>query len=237
MTPITTIQSWTNFSYNGLEASLLPTQGVLVRRVSRYALQCLQLCFFAPLAGVCSLLSRVDHWVNPPSDSPLVAYAKRPSAWLPNAPLPKIPIGVATAAFHDNGPLVHGDTQFGRLYLKDHPERFEPNFQFPNMWEYPERFIERLQDIGLQWFRFSVPRDLVEPQEGLFNDAALEKTVQFCQLLKDAGITPMVTLEHFARPLYQTFEKAEGIDAFVRYVDRVMEKLYPIGVRHVITFN
>lgn len=233
----TTIQSWTNYTCNSLEASLLPSHGPLAKRVAVYALQCFQCLMVAPLAGFCCLLSGVENWISPKPDTPLVAFAKHPPPWQPDAPAPDIPIGVSTAAFHDNGPRVHHNTQFGQLYLKDHPERFEPNFQFPNMWEHPEPFIERLKEINAQTFRFSIPRDLVEPEEGHFDEAAFQKIIHFCGLLNYEGIAPIVTLEHFSRPLYQTFETEEGIASFVRYTEKITERLYQAGVRKIVTFN
>src|SRR5690348_15003256 len=103
MTGLTTLQSWTNSTCNSLEASLLPTQGSLAKRVARYVLQLFQFLLFAPLAGWCCLLSGVGNWISPKLDTPLVAFAKHPSPWQPDAPVPNIPIGAATAAFHDNG--------------------------------------------------------------------------------------------------------------------------------------
>lgn len=237
MSGITTIQSWANFTCKSLEETLLPAHGSLFKRVAQYALQCFQFLVFAPLAGCCSLLSCVENWISPKLDTSLVSFAKRPPPWLPDAPSPDIPMGAATAAFHDNGPQVHSNTQFGQLYLKDHPDRFNSDFQFPNMWEHPERFIERLKEINAQTFRFSVPRDLIEPQEGVFHEAAFQKITSLCEQLNREGIVPIVTLEHFSRPLYQTFETEEGIASFVRYAERMSDRLYQAGVRKIVTFN
>lgn len=234
---VTTIQSWANSTCSSLEASLLPAHGHLSVRVARYVMQFFQFLLFAPMAAGCCLLSCAEHWISPKPDTPLVAFAKHPPPWQSNAPAPNLPLGVATAAFHDNGPQVHHNTQFGRLYLQDHPERFSPDFQFPNMWEHPERFVDRLKEIRAQTFRFSVPRDLLEPEEGNFQEAAFERISHFCEQLIQEGITPIVTLEHFSRPLYQTFETEEGIRSFVRYTERITDRLYQAGVRRIVTFN
>ena len=232
-----TIQSWANATCNSLEASLLPAHGPLIKRVAVYVLQFFQFLFFAPLAGFCSLLGRVESRIYSKHDTPLVAFAKNPISWSSDAPVPPILIGAATAAFHDNGPQVHKNTQFGALYLNSHPERFEQNFQFPNMWEHPERFIETLKEIKAQTFRFSIPRDIVEQEEKVFNNEAIQRIVAFCQALKEENIIPIVTLEHFSRPLYQTFETEEGVESFVRYADTITAKLYEAGVRKIVTFN
>lgn len=236
MTSVTTLQSWAHSMGNSLKASTLPAKGSITWKVSRYALQFFQFCLFAPLAFGSSLLANVESWIYPKPDSPLVAFAKRP-IWQDDAPRPTIPIGAATAAFHDNGPSVHRNTQFGKLYLKDHPERFNASFQFPNMWEHPGRYIDRLKELHMTIARFSVPRDLIESTEGSFNEAAIANVISFCENLVKEGITPVVTLEHFARPLYQTFETEEGIDSFVRYAIVITDKLYEAGVRRVLTFN
>ncbi|EKE08645.1 MAG: hypothetical protein ACD_17C00068G0003 [uncultured bacterium] len=236
---MTRIAEFSNWSYEHLEKSLLPAQGSITKRVASYAIQFFQFCCFLPLSGLSSVFSGLENWISPRAsiDTPLVAFSKKPPPWSGAAPLPNIPWGTATAAFHDNGPLVHNKTNFGELYLKHHPERFDRESHFPNMWEHPERWVDRLVEIGAKTFRFSVPRDLIEPREGNFDAAALQKVIDLCTELQHRNIVPMVTLEHFSRPLYQTFETDEGIESFVNYATTVSERLYAAGVRKILTFN
>jgi beta-glucosidase len=229
--------TWRESVYNSLQESLLPIQSFLVKRISVYSFQVFQFILLAPVTGFFCLLEGVENWIYPKQDSPLVAFAKHPLAWQENVPRPNLPIGASTAAFHDNGPLVHKNTQFGRLYLKDHPELFHASFQFPNMWEKPECFLDKLNEMGAETFRFSIPRDLIEPEEGKFDEVAIEKIIDFCKQLEKKNISSVVTLEHFARPLYQTFETEEGIESFVKYVEKVTPLLYEAGVRKIVSFN
>ena len=251
--PLSAIQSCTNWTCSSLHASLLPAHGSLTQKTTRYVLQIFQFLLSAPAAGFCCLLSGVESFVasRPVApDSPLVAFAKHPTWERGNNPqeemhwavregakVPEIPVGAATAAFHDNGPKRHEKTQFGKLYNEDHPELMHDDFKFPNMWENPELFLEKIKELNLKTFRFSVPRDLVEVNEGVFQEEAISKVVRFCERLKALGVKPIVTLEHFTRPDYQTFENDEGIDSFVNYAEKITDVLYQAGVRTIVTFN
>lgn len=232
------LETFSDRAWEGLENNLLPAHGPLDQRLSAYAAQILRLCYYIPSALLSSLCIKAIRWIKPKpiQDDPLTAFAKRPQ-WEQTGEFPPILWGFATAAFHDNGPLTHKDTNFGDLYLKRHPERFNPHHHFPNMWDHPERWLDRLVETGATTFRFSVPRDLVEPCESLFSEAALQKITDFCDALILRGIEPIVTLEHNSYPLYQNLDSAAGRESFVAYAITVTEKLYQAGVRKVITFN
>lgn len=85
------------------------------------------------------------------------------------------------------------------------------------------------QDFNVNTFRFSVAWDRIEPQEGVFSDEALQHYNDEVDALLAAGITPMITLHHFAHPVWFEdkggFEKEENIAYFVRFSKKVFEVL------------
>ena len=76
--------------------------------------------------------------------------------------------------------------------------------------------------LGVEWSR-------IEPQEGVFDDAAIDRYRSMLTALRERGIEPMVTLHHFSDPLWLTesggWETAEVLPRFERFVTRVVESL------------
>ncbi len=96
-------------------------------------------------------------------------------------------------------------------------------------WNNLERDITLMKDVGLNSFRFSVDWGIVEPEQGNFNEDALDHYFAECQELLANGITPMVTLHHFNLPNWFEgmggFAVRENISYFVRFSKTVFEKL------------
>ncbi len=96
-------------------------------------------------------------------------------------------------------------------------------------WERFEDDVERMVALGLDTYRFSVEWSRIEPEPGRFDDAALERYRSWCVTLREAGITPMVTLHHFTEPLWLTdrggFEQPGATVAFEAFTERVVEAL------------
>lgn len=120
-----------------------------------------------------------------------------------SAPLPKFPesfrFGVATAdhqceAFDERYPDIRDvwdqtrgaqergkATDFTRRYRED---------------------IDLARDAGCKIFRFSVAWARVEPEPGTFNGPALAHYQRVAEAIREAGMQPMVTLQHFVWPLH-----------------------------------
>ena len=85
------------------------------------------------------------------------------------------------------------------------------------------------QDFNANSFRFSVAWDAIEPQEGVFSEEALQHYSDEVDALLAAGMVPMITLHHFAHPVWfedkGAFEKDENIYYFVRFAEKVFRKL------------
>lgn len=93
---------------------------------------------------------------------------------------------------------------------------------------YPQD-VALLADAGLNTYRYSIEWSRVEPAAGAFDAAALEHYRQMTKTVVDAGVTPMVTLNHFTVP--QWFAARGGwmaddaADVFGRYCEQVVRAI------------
>jgi beta-glucosidase len=96
-------------------------------------------------------------------------------------------------------------------------------------WKRAEEDFDRAAELGQNAHRLSVEWSRIEPQEGRFDDAALDRYRAILQALGRRGIEPMVTLHHFTNPLW--LEEQGGwefdriVSLFDRFVARVVEAL------------
>lgn len=62
--------------------------------------------------------------------------------------------------------------------------------------------VALLQSLHVDSYRFSIEWARVEPQRGVFDQAALQHYDDFINALRAAGIRPLVTLHHFSNPVW-----------------------------------
>lgn len=105
-------------------------------------------------------------------------------------------------------------------------------------WRRFEEDLALMRWLGLTAYRFSVEWSRIEPLPGRFDDQALARYRQWCEALRSAGITPMVTLHHFTEPSWVRggFENPGTCEAWVRFVEHVATNLADV-VDHWITIN
>ncbi len=100
-------------------------------------------------------------------------------------------------------------------------------------WENAEADFDRATEMGLNALRLGVEWARVEPRPGEFDPAALERYGQMLEGLRKRAVEPMVTLYHFASPLWLAerggWENPETPALFARYARRVVEALSPYG--------
>jgi len=77
-----------------------------------------------------------------------------------------------------------------------------PGEQGPNWWVpgNAEEDFQAMKDLGLDAQRFGFEWGRVEPEQGKISQEALRRYRQMIDFLKEKGITPMVTLNHFVLP-------------------------------------
>lgn len=104
---------------------------------------------------------------------------------------------------------------------------------------YPED-IRLMSTLGIRAYRFSLEWSKIEPEEGKFNQAALDHYSAVIDALLAAGIEPMITLYHFTHPIWfmekGAFEKMENVTFFQRFCEKVFNE-YSDRVKKWCTIN
>ena len=144
--------------------------------------------------------------------------------------------GSATSAHQVEGDNRHSDwwawEQAGRVKERsglacDHYRRFAQDFDLAAA-------------LGHNAHRFSIEWSRIEPAEGQWDDAALAHYVEVVRALRARRLEPIVTLHHFTNPQWFTAQggwaRPGSVDAFARYVRRVVEALGE-SVRYWVTIN
>jgi beta-glucosidase len=67
-------------------------------------------------------------------------------------------------------------------------------------WTHFEKDLAALVTIGVSHYRFGIEWARIEPQPGVYNEAAIDRYVAMAGMLREAGIEPIVCLWHFTFP-------------------------------------
>ncbi|WP_169239529.1 family 1 glycosylhydrolase [Candidatus Roseilinea sp. NK_OTU-006] len=93
-------------------------------------------------------------------------------------------------------------------------------------WNNAEADFDRMVALGLNAHRLSVEWSRIEPREGRFDSAALDRYRAMLLALRQRGIEPMVTLHHFTNPCWLEERRAwEDADVIVPLFRRFTEKV------------
>jgi beta-glucosidase len=107
-------------------------------------------------------------------------------------------------------------------------------------WNRMEEDLRLLTDTHQQVYRMGLEWSRIEPEDGVFSDAAILHYRRELSLLKENGIQPMVTLHHFSIPLWFAdlggFLNPNCATYFERYVRYVVEHLGDL-VQDYVTIN
>jgi len=99
---------------------------------------------------------------------------------------------------------------------------------------------ELMQSLGIQVYRMSVEWSRIEPQEGHFSEEAIAHYREEICLLKSYGIDVLLTLHHFANPLWfenrGAFLSDGAEEVFLRFVEHVVRALGDL-VSDYVTIN
>jgi beta-glucosidase len=131
--------------------------------------------------------------------------------------------GVATAAHQIEGNNVSSDYW---LLENLQPTNFvEPSGDACDSWNRWPEDVALVAGLGCNAYRFSVEWARIEPEEGAFSQAALQHYRRQCIALREAGVTPVVTLHHFTSPRWLA-ARGGWADAgtparFARYAEQV----------------
>ncbi len=148
--------------------------------------------------------------------------------------------GVATSAYQIEGGLNNdmSDWEFaGRFWQPSRNPRIGQAVDHWNRWE--EDF-QRLLELGVNGYRFSLAWSRIEPEPDKFDDAAIERYRRMIDWLCDHNIKPMVTLHHFTHPQWfhqvSPWHEPTAIERFEKFVTKVTQRLLD-RVPLVVTFN
>lgn len=146
--------------------------------------------------------------------------------------------GAATAAHQVEGNNKHSD-----FWLMENMEGSmfkEPSGDAVEHYRLYREDIELLAKLGLNAYRFSIEWARIEPEEGQFDEAAIEHYRDVLIACKQLNITPIVTLHHFSSPHWLIRAggwESEGTPArFARYCAHVMREL-GAWIPYVCTIN
>lgn len=137
-------------------------------------------------------------------------------------------LGVATSAHQVEGDDVNTDW----WDFEHAPRRIRGGDQSGRAVDFWTRFrddIALMQEHGIQSHRLSVSWGRIEPEEGRFDERALDRYAELVDAHRDAGIRVAVTLLHFALPRWLAArggilapDAAERFYAFTRRVARAL---------------
>ena len=103
-----------------------------------------------------------------------------------------------------------------------------------------EEDFDLLKTMHMNAYRFSIEWSRIEPEEGMWDAAAVTHYKEMITSLKKRGIEPVVTLFHFTLPVWFAdmggFEKRSNVKYFTRYVQKIISEL-GVSVRLIITIN
>ena len=148
-------------------------------------------------------------------------------------------LGVATAATQIEG--GDADTNWHRwAQTPGHIADGSTPARACDHWNRVAADIALLGELGVKHYRMGLEWARVEPAPGEFDDTAIAHYADELTQLRDAGITPLVTLHHFNNPWWfeQTgaFAGGHAVGVFERYVRHVLGALAPLA-RDWITIN
>lgn len=147
-------------------------------------------------------------------------------------------VGAAVAAHQVEGNNTKSD--FWLMEQMEHTSYAEPSLLACDHYNRYEEDIRLAAGAGLNAFRFSIEWARVEPEPGVFDEAALDHYRSVIDCCRENGLEPIVTLFHFSSPAWLIrqggWESPETPAAFARYVRHVAEGLGD-RLNYVFTIN
>lgn len=168
-------------------------------------------------------------------------------AWLERAPradagsavvsLPKDFIwGVSSSGFQSEGGRIDSNAQ---RWNDSHPTED----RYGNSVDFRHRYREDItlaRAMGINTYRIGINWARVQPQRGVFDEAELAYYDDVILAMKQAGIAPLVTLDHFVYPGWVAeqggWSNQQTVTDFVAFA-RLIAMRYQADVRYWFTFN
>ncbi|MFK4790480.1 glycoside hydrolase family 1 protein [Microbacterium sp. ZW T5_56] len=146
--------------------------------------------------------------------------------------------GAATA-----GHQIEGNNVLNDIWAMEHVEGspfHEPSGDACDSYHRYEEDIDLLAAAGLNSYRFSIEWSRIQPERDLFSRAELEHYRRMVVACVERGVVPIVTLNHFATPIWfarsGAWSQQGAADLFERYTRFVVDALGDL-VEWWVTFN
>jgi beta-glucosidase len=106
--------------------------------------------------------------------------------------------------------------------------------------KYYKQDFELLKKLNMNAFRFGIEWSRIEPEEGKWDDEAIELYREYISELTRLNIEPFLNIWHWTMPTWFTdkggFKNRSNIQYFERFVEKVGEE-YGNQLTHIITLN
>ena len=147
--------------------------------------------------------------------------------------------GVATAGYQIEGGYNGPGEPANNWVRWEGGGRIEPSGVACDFWLQPEPALDRAAGLGCDAFRLSVEWPRLEPEDGQFDDTALDGYLRILEGCHERGLEPIVSLHHFTHPAWLGEEfwlDDDAPDRFCAHVARVLPVLAP-RCRKWVTIN
>src|SRR5579884_3166470 len=135
--------------------------------------------------------------------------------------------GTASSSFQNEG--GNTNSQWSRWERQGHIVTGERSRNAADWWPRAEQDFELAEQMENNALRLSIEWSRVEPAEGRWESAAIDRYREMLQDLRKRHMKPVVTLHHFTEPLWFAerggFATEANLRYFLRYVARVVEAL------------
>jgi beta-glucosidase len=119
------------------------------------------------------------------------------------------------------------------------PENYVSGKAIEHYKRYPEDF-DLAAGLGLNSFRFGIEWSRIEPEEGKWDEAAIEHYKTYIAELRARHLEPFLNIWHWTMPTWFTdkggFRKAENIKYFLDFVNKIADEFIE-DITYVITLN
>ena len=128
---------------------------------------------------------------------------------------------------------VEGDNTNNNWWQWEHtPGKIRDSYksgQACGWWESMGKDISLMKEMNNTTHRMSLEWSRIEPEEGKFDEAAIDRYKEMICSLRDNGIEPMITLHHYTNPLWfenkGAWTQKDSVKYFKRYVSFVMKNI------------
>ncbi|MDB5098747.1 MAG: putative secreted beta-glucosidase [Cyanobacteria bacterium RYN_339] len=149
--------------------------------------------------------------------------------------------GVALSGYQNDGSVPSMD-----WYALEHSGKLrETSANGPDFRGHMDADLDLAKSLGLTAFRTSIEWARIEPQQGQIDADEVAYVHRLLQGIRKRGMTPIVTLHHFATPQWAIADRGDGLmgwesarttEAYLKYVEFVAKE-YGKEIDYYITFN